>query len=156
MKQATVRRQGTTFRHEIEIRGHRLLIDEPEDKGGEDEGPTPQELLAASLASCVAVTVEMYAGRKGWDVGAVEVECGYEPADPGAPTTFRIALRVPGHCTPEQLEKLRIIAAKCPVRRTLEGEVRVEERIEVAAAADPDARAADPDARVADPDAPAA
>ena len=48
--------------------------DEPEDKGGTDAGPDPPELLALSLASCTAITLEMYADRKGWDLGEVEVE----------------------------------------------------------------------------------
>ena len=57
------RRQG--YEHEIEIRDHRLIADEPEDEGGDDAGPRPTELLAASLASCTATTIEMYADRKG-------------------------------------------------------------------------------------------
>ena len=44
------------------------------DRGGTDTGPRPTQLLAASLAGCTAITVEMYADRKGWDVGAIEVD----------------------------------------------------------------------------------
>ncbi len=72
------RRQG--YQHDIEIRDHRLVADEPEDEGGDDAGPRPTELLAASLASCTAITIEMYADRKGWDLGTVEVTVEYEPA----------------------------------------------------------------------------
>lgn len=62
---ATARRTARdAFTHQIGIREHQLTVDEPADHGGHDEGPTPQELLAASLASCTAVTVEMYADRK--------------------------------------------------------------------------------------------
>src|SRR3954454_20260562 len=62
------------FAHEIDMEGgHTIGVDEPHDSGGTDTGPSPGRLLAASLASCTAVTMEIYAERKGWDVGAVEV-----------------------------------------------------------------------------------
>lgn len=120
------------FTHEVEIRGHRLLTDEPAEDGGADAGPTPQELLSASLAGCTAITIEMYAARKGWDIGPVEVQCEYETPERGAPTTFRLILRLPDTCGEEQVERLRTIATKCPVHRILAGEVSFEERIELA------------------------
>ena len=129
---ATARRAGpATYTHRVKLRGHQLTIDEPPENGGEDRGPTPQELLAASLASCTAITIEMYAGRKGWELGQIEVECEYTPPDRGAPTKFDLLLRLPSHLHPEQVERLRVIAAKCPVHRILDGEVRFEERVEL-------------------------
>jgi putative redox protein len=127
---ATARRRPQTFTHRIDIRQHQLLADEPAELGGDDEGPTPQELLAASLASCTAITIEMYAKRKGWDIGAVEVECDYAPPERGSPTRFSLVLRIPSACSDEQAERLRMIAAKCPIHRTLDGDVIFEERIE--------------------------
>jgi putative redox protein len=124
-----------SFTHRIEIRHHQLIADEPTDLGGADEGPTPKELLGASLAACMAVTLEMYARRKQWDIGLVEVTCDYEVPERGSPTVFKLVLRVPSTCTEEQVERLRAIAAKCPVHRTLEGEVRFEERVELVAPA---------------------
>ena len=127
---ATARRaSNNAFTHQVEVRQHHLLADEPADHGGDDEGPSPQELLAASLASCTAVTIEMYAKRKGWDLGPVEVQCDYTPAERGCPTKFRIDFRLPNDCTEEQVERLKIIAAKCPVHRTLEGEVSFEDHV---------------------------
>jgi putative redox protein len=126
---ATATRTGT-LRQAIRIRDHQLLSDEPTDKGGEDTGPSPQELLAASLASCTAITMEMYARRKGWDVGDVEVACDYAPAERGCPTRFNLVMRFPETMSDEQVERLRVIAAKCPVHRTLEGEVMFDERVE--------------------------
>jgi putative redox protein len=128
---AVARRMGASYTHEIEIRQHRLRADEPADLAGQDEGPSPQEMLAASLASCTAITMEMYANRKGWDVGQLEVECRYEQAERGATTCFTIILRLPSSLDEEQRARLRTIAAKCPVHRTLEGEVVFEERVEV-------------------------
>jgi putative redox protein len=126
---ATATRAGT-LRQSVRIRDHQVTIDEPADKGGDDAGPSPQELLAASLASCTAITMEMYARRKGWDVGDVEVSCDYSPAERGCPTSFQLVMRFPDTLSDEQVERLRVIAAKCPVHRTLEGEVMFHERVE--------------------------
>jgi putative redox protein len=128
---ATARRNGGNFQHDVEIREHHTLVDEPEDTGGEDAGPSPQELLAASLASCTAVTIEMYAKRKGWEIGEVEVDVDYEPAQKGSPTKFKMAVRLPKELPEEQGERLMQIAAKCPVHRTLEGEVMFDETLEL-------------------------
>ena len=126
---ATVTRAGT-FRQSVKIRDHSLTVDEPADQGGDDAGPSPQELLAASLASCTAITMEMYAQRKGWDIGHVEVCCDYTPGERGCPTRFDLVLRFPEELPDEQVERLKIIAAKCPIHRTLDGEVMFEERVE--------------------------
>ena len=118
------------FRHVVKVRQHRLSCDEPVDEGGGDAAPSPQELLAASLASCTAVTMEMYAARKGWDLGAVEVACEYTPAERGSPTKFTLTLRLPSDLSDEQVQRLKVIATKCPVHRTLDGEVMFDERVE--------------------------
>lgn len=127
---AIARRTGT-YTHEIDVRDHQIKADEAHDTGGDDEAPNPQELLAASLASCTAITMEMYAKRKGWDIGHIEVEAEYAPAERGAPTRFKLVLRLPKDLTPEQVERLQVIAAKCPIHRTLDGEVMFDERIEL-------------------------
>ncbi len=118
------------YRHVVKVRQHRLTCDEPTDSGGEDAAPCPQELLAASLASCTAVTMEMYAARKGWDLSDVEVVCDYTPAERGCPTRFSLTLRLPSGLTDEQVQRLKVIATKCPVHRTLDGEVMFDERVE--------------------------
>ena len=127
---ATVRRDGTTLRHSVQVRDHQLTVDETLDQGGEDTGPDPQELLAVSLASCTAITIEMYAARKGWDVGHIEVAVEFTPAERGCPTKFELIIRLPDDLPEEQAERLRVIAAKCPVHRTLDGEVMFQERVE--------------------------
>jgi putative redox protein len=118
------------FRHVIEVGGHRIVADEPVDKGGTGSGPTPQELLAASLVGCTAITMQLYAQRKGWNLDDLTVEAEFQPAERGAPTQFELVLGLPDHLTPEQVEKLRVIAAKCPIHRTLEGEAMFTERVE--------------------------
>jgi putative redox protein len=127
---ATARRSDSTFRHTVQVRDHQIMVDEPLESGGEDAGPDPQELLAVSLASCTAITMEMYAARKGWDIGNVEVDVQYSPAERGCPTRFDLILRLPDDLPEEQVERLQVIAAKCPVHRTLDGEVMFNERVE--------------------------
>jgi putative redox protein len=126
---AVARRTGT-YRHMVDVRSHHTSVDEPLESGGDDTAPSPQELLAASLASCTAITIEMYAARKGWDLGYVEVECEYTPAERGCPTKFDLIMRLPEDASDEQVERLKVIAAKCPVHRTLDGEVMFNERVE--------------------------
>src|SRR3954453_21729009 len=126
MKATATRESG--FRHVVKVRNHELGVDEPKDAGGTDTSPSPQELLAASLASCTAVTMEMYATRKGWDLSGVEVACEYTPAERGSPPRFQLVLRLPEGLSPEQVQRLQVIAAKCPVHRVLEGEAMFTER----------------------------
>ena len=127
---ATARRDGTSLRHTVQVRDHQLVVDETVDVGGEDAGPDPLELLAVSLASCTAITMEMYAARKGWDIGHVEVDVEYSPAERGCPTKFELVVRLPEDMPDDQVERLRAIAAKCPVHRVLDGEVMFLERVE--------------------------
>jgi putative redox protein len=129
---AIAQRQNGRLTHSVAVREHELTADEPVDRGGEDAGPSPQELLAASLASCTAITIEMYADRKGWDIGEVVVDVDYEPAQRGSPTRFAMSVRLPKELPEEQRERLMQIGAKCPVHRTLEGEVMFEERVDLA------------------------
>lgn len=127
---ATARRDGTGLRHTVQVRDHQLVVDELAAVGGEDAGPSPLELLAVSLASCTAITMEMYAARKGWDIGHVEVGVEYSPAERGCPTKFQLVISLPDDLPEEQVQRLRVIAAKCPVHRALDGEVMFQERIE--------------------------
>lgn len=134
MLKATAQRAGN-FAHTIHIRDHELEADEAVDAGGDDTAPNPQELLAASLASCTAITVEMYAKRKGWDIGPISVDVEYTPAERGCQTRFEMVLRLPDGLSNEQVDRLKVIAAKCPVHRTLDGEVAFDERVEIVARA---------------------
>jgi putative redox protein len=130
-KAIATRREG--FIHDVEIDGeHTLVIDEPLDSGGANEGPSPTRVLAAALAGCTAITIEMYADRKGWELGevAVEVEMTYD--EKGTPDQFEVLLKVPEPLEQEQQDRLLVIAGKCPVHRALasETDVVVSDRIE--------------------------
>jgi putative redox protein len=123
------RRQG--YEHEVEIRQHRLIVDEPQDEGGGDAGPRPTELLAGSLAACTAITIEMYSDRKQWELGQVEVSVDYEQPSREKSASFDVTIKVPAELSDEQRERILIIAGKCPVHRTLAAQdVAIEDALE--------------------------
>lgn len=122
-------RQIAGYHHEITVDGHVLEVDEPVEAGGSDAGPTPTRLLAASLASCVAITIRMYAERKGWDITGLGVAAEFEGAPKAGETArFVIDLTMPPGLSEEQAERIAVIAGKCPVHRTLSGPVEIEQR----------------------------
>ncbi len=131
MRVVARRREG--YVHDVEIEGgHTLVVDEPASvEGGTDAGPSPTRLVAAGLAGCTAVTMEMYAARQGWDIGDVEVDVdvAYEGF---APRSFAVTLRLPADLSEAQKKRLTAIARKCPVHKILAGEtpVTVSDRIE--------------------------
>jgi putative redox protein len=122
------------YAHEIDLEtAHELIVDEPVGAGGTDTGPRPTQLLGASLAGCIAITMEMYAQRKEWELGKVEVtvEMEYEGH---VPRTFDVSVDLPAELDSEQRRRLLAVAAKCPVHKVLAGEaqVTVTERLEPA------------------------
>jgi putative redox protein len=123
VKVVAQRRSG--YAHDVEIEGgHMIRIDEPIAAGGTDTGPSPTRLLAASLAGCTAITIEMYAERNGWEVGQVEVDVDVEYRD-GAPISFAVTLRLPSELSDEQRKRLLVVAGKCPVHKLIAGETEV-------------------------------
>lgn len=118
------RREGYT--HDVEIEGgHSLVLDEPVADGGANEGPSPTRTLAAALAACTAITAEMYGNRKGWELGALEVEVDIEYDGP-TPSAFDVTLRCDADLDDEQLDRLLKVAGKCPVHRLLAQETTVK------------------------------
>jgi putative redox protein len=75
----------------------------------------------------------MYADRKGWELGSVEVEATREPDKRAQPVRYSVEVRIPAPLTDEQAERIKAIAAKCPVHRALTGEVEIEDRVELVA-----------------------
>ena len=126
MKVSARRRKG--YAHSLTYEHHTLIADEPASQGGTDAGPPPTAMLAMSLAACTAITLEMYAERKGWDVGDLVVEVDYDRNDK-AVTTFDVSINVPVELADDQLKRLHEIACRCPVHLTLTGEVEINDRI---------------------------
>ena len=106
--------------------GHHLIADEPESFGGTDLGPSPYGLLSAGLGACTAMTIRMYARRKGWALDHVAVDVSHDKAHaPDAEAgekidAFRRVIRLQGDLDAAQRARLLEIADKCPVHRTLE------------------------------------
>jgi putative redox protein len=124
---ATARRVDSGLKHEVNVNGrHTIVTDEPKRLGGSDQGPAPHELLAATLASCVATMVAMYAQNRDWDIGETAVDVDYDPD--GVPRSFVIRLHLPDDLTPDQRRRLERVAATCPVRRALEAGFTFQER----------------------------
>lgn len=119
MSRAVARRRSG-MSHSVEIDGHELIVDELPEDGGADEGIRPTRLLAASLASCTAVTVAMYADRKEWDIEGLVVTVDFEGTPPrGEKAEFDVEVVLPNGLDDEQRVKLMVIAGKCPVHRML-------------------------------------
>jgi putative redox protein len=97
---------------------HELTADEPVASGGTDRGPAPYQLLVASLAACTSITLRMYAERKGWTLGAIDVDVTLDKDDAGAAHIARV-ISFGAPVTDEQRARLAEIAEKTPVTKTL-------------------------------------
>lgn len=128
--------KSNKFLTNIQTGRHNLLADEPEEVGGEDLGPSPYQLLTAALGACTAMTLRMYADRKGWDLREVKVHVNHdkrhsedcvdcEKASSKLDHFDRI-LEIDSDLDENQRNKLLEIANKCPVHRTLESDVIIK------------------------------
>ena len=112
----------------------RLVADEPVEAGVLDLGPSPHDVVAAGLAACTAMTLRVYAKRKGWPVGAMHVEVTHERAfGETPPDRFTRTITLGGALDGEQRQRLMQIADMCPVHRMLTAGVRIETQEAVAA-----------------------
>ncbi|MBS1513922.1 MAG: OsmC family protein [Bacteroidetes bacterium] len=107
----------------LHTEGHTVISDEPLEEGGSDEGMNPYELIAGSLASCTAITIQMYLERKGWEIDEllVDVNLKTEKIENVSRTIFERNLIVRSKLDDAQLERIKFIANACPISKILEG-----------------------------------
>lgn len=126
---------AANLRQEIDSGGHRLVADEPIDQGGGDAGPGPYEYLLAALGACTSMTLRLYAKRKGWPLEDVKVtlthqkihalDCEDCETREGKVDSIQRHIEVTGALDSEQKQRLKDIADKCPVHRTLTSEIKI-------------------------------
>jgi putative redox protein len=113
------------YKQDVKAGAHSWVVDIPKDKGGEETGPDPHDLLLGSLGACTSITLKMYAKKKGWDLEDVSVNLVQEevenPNGPGKLNKISREIKVSGNLTEEQIQSLRSIADKCPIHKLLEG-----------------------------------
>lgn len=124
MREVTARWAGGPFAQDIEIGSHRLRADEEKDKGGDDSGAGPHELLLAALASCTSMTLKVYAQRKGWPLRNAIVTTSGSTTPEGFVITRQLVFE--GDLDDEQRTRLTEIADKCPVHKTLSGTITIQ------------------------------
>ncbi|WP_294734795.1 OsmC family protein [uncultured Flavobacterium sp.] len=105
------------------------MADEPIGVGGQDLGFTPTELLESSLAACTAMTIRMYADRKGWDLDRVDIKVGFKRNITTHQINFTKEIQLFGQLNNEQLEKLLAIGSKCPIEKVITGNVTVASKL---------------------------
>lgn len=133
MQTVSVKTASGKFAQEIQIGRHRFIADEPAALGGADQGPSPHELVLAGLGACTSMTLKIYADRKNWPLEKAEVNLSLEKE--GETTLIRRAIRLEGPLDAEQRQRLLEIAGKCPVHKTLVGEIRIESSLAAPATA---------------------
>ena len=116
---------GDRYRQDITINDKfQLIADEPKELGGDDAGATPVEMLLAALGSCKAMTMQIYAKRKGWELKGVKVDVNHQKIKRQYHISVRLHLA--GNLTSEQKERLLEISSKCPIHKLLQSEAEIE------------------------------
>ncbi|MGE5385566.1 MAG: OsmC family protein [Betaproteobacteria bacterium] len=129
MAEITVKHSGPGhYQHEIVIGRHHLVADEPESAGGNDAGPEPFDFVQAGLGACTAITLQMYAERKGMRVTRINVELTHGKVSLNGERLDRIERRITleGDLTGDERQRLLEIANRCPVHRALQTPLMID------------------------------
>lgn len=127
MRDASVKPGSGKFGQSIQIGPHQLTADEPKEVGGDDAGPAPHDFLLAALGACTSMTLKMYADRKGWPLESCEVLL--RQGKEGKVHVITRTVKLSGPLDDEQRARLLEIANKCPVHKTLTGELRIDSHL---------------------------
>lgn len=121
--QVSAKTEAVKYRVRIAAGKNEVIADEPADKGGGDTGFSPYQILLSSLAACTAITVRMYAERKGWDTGEIAVDVSFETEK--GDTKFIRRLSFGKSLGAAEHERLIAVANACPVHKILTGKIAV-------------------------------
>lgn len=113
---------GDGYRTVVQVGAHRVVLDEPVGVGGTDTGPTPAEMVATALGSCIAITLRMVANRKGWPLEQVDVDVvrSSVPVEGQRPRQrFDVGVKLRGPLDAAMRAELARITERCPVHRLL-------------------------------------
>ena len=134
-----IARSAGSFRVDIEAGRHKLVADEPAAAGGTDAGPTPYDFLSAALGGCTSMTLNFLAKRDNIPLEGVEVsvtndrmyakDCADCASHSGYIHHFEVQIKLRGNLTPEQRSRLLDAANRCPVKKTLSSEIRIDEKL---------------------------
>jgi putative redox protein len=140
MRRVTAITEKKPYVVEISTEEHRWTADEPPSKGGEDVGPSPFELLLSAVGACMMITARMYAERKSWPLDSMKADLEYSRIraedcdDCGSKTGFisqiTIRMSLQGNLDESQRQRIFEIAGRCPVKRSLEGEVKIRSQLQ--------------------------
>ncbi len=128
MSSATATTGRTNYATAVQTGKHRLTADEPPERGGQDAGPTPSDLLISALASCTAITLRMYVERKSWTIEAIHVAVTFTRAADKTMSIERV-LTFDGALSDEQKARLADIAERTPVTLALKNGVAIQTRL---------------------------
>lgn len=118
---AEAENNGAQWATNVRSNGHEMIVDELEDVGGKNLGPSPIDYLCMSLASCKAMTLRMYVQRKKWEVDTIKVKVNFvqNETTPGGPNSFLCEITVSGKIDEAQLNRLGEISKVCPISKVL-------------------------------------
>ena len=115
---AVAENNGGIYKTGISSGNHLYIADEPKEFGGNNEGPTPTDYLCMALSSCKAITMRMYARRKGWKLEAVKVKTTFAKGDQ-MQNTFICNVTLTGDLSEDQVKRILEISKACPIDRLL-------------------------------------
>ena len=123
---AIIELDQSRFKTKVFAGGHLIYADEPKELGGTDEGMNPGALLLASLGSCTAITIRMYADRKEMPLEGIKIDLAIcKEEEMSKETTISRKIEFTGPLTPEQRERLMVIADKCPIHKLLSNPIKI-------------------------------
>jgi len=127
-KTAKVALGSQNYKTIVLVGGHEIIADEPLELGGSNEGPTATHLLLSSLGACTAATMRMYAERKDWNLGDIAIDMSIEQENRNGQMFSEISREISfgEELSPDQHERMLLIADKCPIHKTLTGELNIK------------------------------